>query len=220
MRVTTQFAKGARVRIKHLNYLKPCLQGKTGTLDEITPTPTGNLYHVQIDEPDPLSGATVEASELELIATNNSEEPRTMITTQLRKDFQRFLHNGPIIATGNQAAFALRAAKTLRGWRELESAGKVRLIQEPEQENYFDVYGEPDTEQEKEAIVEALDRNGCYWIATEYQQTCSCGETEQWEQADSVGMCVYDDPTDPFENCYVIQLMESAIEKVRATPNN
>jgi len=117
--------------------------------------------------------------------------------------------------TGRQAEMALRDARILAEWRELESEGKVRLIAEPEQESYFDVYGEPDSEKERKAIVEALEDKGCYWVASEYLTTCDNDEHEVWEQADSIGMCVYDDPTDPFENCYVIDLMSSAIDKVR-----
>ena len=35
-------------------------------------------------------------------------------------------------------------ARIVREWDDLESAGLVRLRAEGEQENYFDVYGEPD----------------------------------------------------------------------------
>lgn len=138
-----------------------------------------------------------------------------MITQQIRNDFQHFLYNGPSIMTGRQAEMALRDARILASWRELESQGKVRLVVEPEQESYFDVYGEPDNEKERKSLIETLDRLGCYWVAAEYLTTCDNDEHEVWEQADSIGMCVYEDPTDPFENCHIIQLMESAIEKVQ-----
>jgi hypothetical protein len=139
--------------------------------------------------------------------------------TQLRQDFRHFLYNGPSMMTGRQAEMALRDARTLREWRELESEGKVRMVMEPEEENYFDVYGEPDTEKERKSIVETLDRLGCYWVAAEYLTACDNDEHEVWEQADSIGMCVYEDATDPFENCYVIQLMQSAIDAVKEQSN-
>lgn len=134
------------------------------------------------------------------------------MNTQLRSDFQRFLYHGPALMVGRQAELALRDARILARWRELEAQGKVRLTVEPEQESYFDVYGEPDSERERKALEGTLENLGCYWVASEYLSACTCGETEEWEQADSIGMCVYEDPTDPFENCYVIDLMDAAIK--------
>lgn len=64
-----KLTEGMRVRIKQLDYLKPCLQGKEGAIDEVVHTRPRNLYHVQLDKPDPVSGAVVEASELEVIKT-------------------------------------------------------------------------------------------------------------------------------------------------------
>ena len=53
-----------------------------------------------------------------------------------------------------------------------------------------------------------LEQWGCVVVYTEYLD----GET--WRRADSVGMCVYNRPLDPFDNDYVIDLMRSAIDKV------
>lgn len=145
-----------------------------------------------------------------------------MITQQIRSDFQRFLYHGPAIMTGRQAEMALRDAKTLKAWREEQlqprvnddndwDLGTVRLVMEPEVENYFNVYGEPDSEREKRELIETLNSKGCYWVASEFWNP----DSQEWEVADSIGMCVYDDPLDPFENCYIVQLMQTAIDKVR-----
>ena len=39
---------------------------------------------------------------------------------------------------------------------------------------------------------------------------------DEWQHADSIGMCCYRDPLDPFENCYVVDLMKSAIDARKA----
>lgn len=121
---------------------------------------------------------------------------------------------------GYDAKFALRIAKTAEKFR---ARSDVRIIAEPELESYFDVYGEPDgytdthgryvtPEQERQSICETLDRDGCWLVVAEWFNH----ETEEWEQADSVGMCVYSDPCDPIENCYVAQLMQSALDAAEA----
>jgi hypothetical protein len=90
-------------------------------------------------------------------------------------------------------------------FRALESDGLVRLRALPEIESYFDVYGEPDSAQERQEIIDQIDRDGCWFVISEYF-------TEgQWHHADSVGMCVYARPLDPAENCYVEDLMRSAV---------
>ena len=145
---------------------------------------------------------------------------------QLRHDYDRFRMEGATIV-GMSALCALHDAKTLRDWRELEDAGKVRLRAEPEEESYFDVFGEPEgytnaqghyvtPELARQSIIEALDRDGLWWVVSEYKAClCECCEHDTWEQADSIGMCNYDDPCDPFQNCYVPELMAQAIGKVR-----
>jgi hypothetical protein len=90
-------------------------------------------------------------------------------------------------------------------FRAFESDGLVRLRALPEIESYFNVYGEPDSAQERQEIIDQIDRYGCWFLISEYF-------TEgQWHHADSVGMCVYARPLDPAENCYVEDLMRSAV---------
>ncbi len=130
------------------------------------------------------------------------------LNSEIVRLYCRFRDAGIGHIVGEYAAGCLRAAKTYYQFRVLEAAGKVRIAAEPEEDNYFDVYGEPDTKQEREAIVAALEQHGCWHVYTEVKCHC-CGN---WERADSIGMCVYSNPTSPFENDYVIDLMRRAID--------
>ncbi len=80
--------------------------------------------------------------------------------------------------------------------------------------SYFDVFGKPDDEREYKQMCETLDRLGCYCVITEYFDGCPVCERGSWEMADSLGMCVYENPLSPYENCYVIQMMQEAIKKI------
>lgn len=107
---------------------------------------------------------------------------------------------------------ALHSAKVLKRWHELEGES-VRLRLEYEEESYFDIFGAPDTEKERKAIVKAIEQYGCYYAASEFKtKVCECcGRGGDWEHADGVGMLIYSDPLDPFENDYIIDLMAEAI---------
>ena len=100
---------------------------------------------------------------------------------QLQKDFHRFLETGAYCKPPGRTACALAHAKTLETWREYETAGLVRLQVEPEQDNYFDVYGKPDTEKERLQIEAELESNGCWTVFTEVNNG------EEWEMVDSIG---------------------------------
>jgi len=54
----------------------------------------------------------------------------------------------------------------------------------------------------------ASEITGCWWIVA------SVATGDKWEHADSIGMCVYEDPLDPFQNCYVVDLMATALEAI------
>lgn len=125
----------------------------------------------------------------------------------------RFKEYGAYATPPGRAMCALQNARTLSVFRELEDQGLVRIKAQEEEENYFDVYGEPDDERERERMVKILDRDGCWYVYSEYFSP----ETETWKHADGVGMCTgYSDPTDPFENCYVIGMMQEAIDLLKA----
>lgn len=138
--------------------------------------------------------------------------------TELVKLFAQFRAHSPFMLVGHNAAQALSAARTLLRFRELESQGLVRLRTEPEQENYFGVYGMEDNPKHQKQMEETIERLGCDWVVAEWNTgEEACDGSDEWEQADSIGMCVYEDSTDPFENCYVIELMQSAIDAVETS---
>jgi len=118
---------------------------------------------------------------------------------------------------------ALYSAKVWTAFEELESQGLVRLQADYEEECYFDVFGEPEgyidengqtitPEQEKANIIDMIERLGNYYI---YSQA-RCSECGQWQTLDSVGHCVgYEYPLSPYDNCYVVDLCQAAIDHVQ-----
>ena len=134
------------------------------------------------------------------------------MTSEIQTLYKRFRQHSPFMLVGRNAELALESAKTLAVFRALEDQGLVRIEAHPEEESYFDVFGEPDSERERKDLESTLERLGCWYVVSEFLSP----ESEQWEHADSIGMCVYNDPTSPFENCYVIQLMREAIDKLGA----
>lgn len=126
--------------------------------------------------------------------------------------------------SGDKPAQALRSARICQQFAALESAGLVRFRVEDEQENYFDVYGEPEgyenqygrkisAEQERADIVTSIERNGCLWLCAEFRGS----EDDEWQWADSIGMLVgYRDVTNPLENGYAVDLAQSAVKAVEA----
>jgi hypothetical protein len=120
----------------------------------------------------------------------------------------------PFMLVGQDAKCSLATAKTILRFRELEA---VRLRKEEEQENYFDTYGKPEgytnaqghwvsEAQATKDLEEMLDRYGLWWTCSEWFNG------EEWQQADSCGMhSGYKNPLDPFENCYIVDEMFSAI---------
>jgi hypothetical protein len=101
---------------------------------------------------------------------------------------------------------------TIETFRAFESDGLVRLRAEPETESYFSVFGEPDSAQERQQMLDTIENLGYWCVISEFYADGS------WHHADSVGMCVgYSDVLDPAENCYIEGLMDSA---VRAAESN
>jgi hypothetical protein len=94
---------------------------------------------------------------------------------------------------------------TIETFRALESDGLVRIRAFPETDSWFAVYGEPDSAQERQEIIDQIDRDGCWLVESEFYADGA------WHHADCIGMCVYARPLDPTENCYVEDLMRSAV---------
>lgn len=110
-------------------------------------------------------------------------------------------------AAGHKADSALRSARTKVAFDLLESAGSVRIVAAEEEESYFDVYGVPDDPRER--AEHALEVYGNYCVYSQVR----CEQCHQWETVDSVGHCAgYRDATSPYENAYVIDLMQSAVD--------
>lgn len=129
---------------------------------------------------------------------------------QIRTIYAKLRANPVSILVGRAAEMALRQAKIIAQFRSLEARGLVRISSDDEQENYFDVYGKPDTEKEMKQMQETLNRMGCKWVYSEWF------DGENWNMADSIGMCVYEDAESPFENGCVADLMEGAINQLMA----
>ena len=103
-------------------------------------------------------------------------------------------------------------SEIIETFKAYASQDLVRLRAEEEQESYFDVYGEPDSAQEREELVRLIDLYGCWRIVTEV----FIGGA--WHHCDCVGCCAgYRNVLDPRENAYVIDIMRSAIEMIDAS---
>lgn len=127
-------------------------------------------------------------------------------------------------SAGYPAGHALHTAKTVAEFEDLEREGYVKLELEPEQESYFDVYGEPDgyvnqfgrkvsAADERKELEDLIERLGVW---------CSVGsfridlDNDDWELADSCGMhCGYNDPADWRENWYIPDIMSETIRQFR-----
>ncbi len=127
----------------------------------------------------------------------------------------------PFMLSGRDAECSLSAAKTILAFREAESDGLVRMRCEPEQESYFSVFGDAEIEdasrnghpiskdEARKQLVEILERHGVWWTCSEWF------DGEEWHHADSCGMHTgYGRPLDPFENCYIVDEMQSALDEL------
>lgn len=128
----------------------------------------------------------------------------------LRTYFQKFLESGGYCTPPGRAACAIDKARTLIRWKQAESDCRVRIVAEPEVESYASVFGK----EEYEASKEYIEQWGVHWVYTEFR-----GPDGEWKQAESIGMCVYENPKSPFENCYVPDLMSSALEQLETAWN-
>lgn len=136
----------------------------------------------------------------------------------LRSYFLKFLESGAYCTPPGRAACALASALTLAEFERAQAAGLVRLRTEDDPENYFDVYGKPEAYTNgngrrvsaKQAYTELcalLDRTGNVRVIAEYFDGYC------WQHVDSIGQCAgYNNPLSPFENCYVVDLMRSALD--------
>jgi len=105
-------------------------------------------------------------------------------------------------ALGQTAVYAWHNAKVLNAWEWAKYYEvPIAIIAEEEIEDYFDVYGDEEDEKTKRLMKRELEQKGCWCVAAFYQG----------EPVDSVGMCVFNDPTSPYENPHVIDMMEELL---------
>jgi hypothetical protein len=136
------------------------------------------------------------------------------ITPALLTMYQRCRKSKPFMLVGRDAECSLHAARTILAFHEAEKAGLVRLRAEEEQKNYFDVMGREDDPRHQKEIGEIIERDGCWWTCSEWF------DGEKWQIADSCGMHTgYRDPLDPFQNCYIIEEMRSALDALASFQN-
>lgn len=130
---------------------------------------------------------------------------------------------------GWHAQQAMRAARILTSWHRREAYDQdepdathcVRLTVKPDESADFeDLCGDsysaeanPDIqrsrlEREREAFRAKVERDGVWGVIGEYWDEAS----QEWREADSVwGFAGYDDVLSPRENCYIPDLMASAL---------
>jgi hypothetical protein len=142
---------------------------------------------------------------------NINNQKGYQVNKKIKEYYYKFKAAGMGHIVGEYAKCALYNARTLYQFEQFEHKGLCKMVLGYEQEDYFSVYGEPDTEAERKAIVDVIERLGLYYIAVEvWNPSAGVG----WDQVDSIGMCIYNNPLDPFENDYVISLMAAAIERI------
>lgn len=113
------------------------------------------------------------------------------------------------IDVGYNSQAAHENALLIEQFKRLEDTGRARIIAEPEVNNYFDVYGEPDDPEEKQDIIDLIEREGIYYVLVQVCCKC-CG---QWKTVDSIGMII-GNPTDPVNNPYYADLARAAIDAI------
>lgn len=118
---------------------------------------------------------------------------------------------------------ALSAARTLADWRKLEwfegmeesDTACVRL--RAEYDLCYELDEEFENEKQKQEAIRLIDQLGVYGVISEYWDF----EREEWIHADSIwGCAAYQNVLDPFENMYVVDLMQSAIDAAQAQVGN
>lgn len=135
-----------------------------------------------------------------------NQTTKTM-TKELMKLYAKCRASKPFMLVGSDAKCSLQTARTILAFRQAEADGLVRMRMEPENENYFDVYGCEDDPKHQKEMEDIIERLGCWWTCSEFF------DGDEWQEADSCGMHTgYRDPLDPFQNCYVVDEMRAALD--------
>ena len=134
------------------------------------------------------------------------------MTKALLREYRKVRRAGLACIVGESARVSLSIARTLLQWRELEAAGYVQIITRADE--FPDTSHLDDLPQAKRAHErEKIDRDGVWVVLTQYRTDPDRG---RWVTADSIGNCMgYDDPSNPFDNTYVPDLMQSAVDQLK-----
>lgn len=128
--------------------------------------------------------------------------------------YRRFREPSPFMLVGRNAELAMSAARTLERWNTLENERLVKIEAEYDPDpdaSFYDTW-EHLSERTRAELKERYYEN-CYVVSTYYR----CPHCNEWVLADSISGCAgYDNPCSPFENCYVIEMMQAAIDKLTA----
>lgn len=141
-------------------------------------------------------------------------KPISLSPEKMKSEIVRVYHEfrkadtGGIV--GQNAVQAYKSAQILYHFTELEHMGLARLTLHDEDTNYFDVYGEPDDPKIKKEIIHQIENYGLFYITAETRDS-NTGTESDWYVQDSIGMCCYPDPLDPFQNPYINDLMHSCL---------
>jgi hypothetical protein len=129
------------------------------------------------------------------------------MNSEIMKTYRRLNHENRGGIVGESAKWALRDARTIVQFNDNDN---VRIVAEPEEEDYFSAYGRESPEQDKRT-EEIIERFGCWYVKGEYK----CPICGNWETADGIGMCTgYNDPTSPYQNEYVPGIMRETLDQL------
>jgi hypothetical protein len=107
-------------------------------------------------------------------------------------------------------------AQTLAAWKELESAGFVRIELQDEDDvdvSYLDNWPHL-SERSKKEMIDGVYAKGVYVVIGQFRTDL---DSDEWETGDCIGDCQgYEDAADPHENCYVIDIMAETITALRS----
>lgn len=130
----------------------------------------------------------------------------------ITEHYREFRQHSPFMLVGENAKLSLEAARTYETWLELEANELVKIEAHPDYDpdpSFYDNWPHL-SERSKQELKDRYCAD-C-WVVAVYVRCRSCN---QWRCVDSIGgNSGYDDPCSPFENCYVIDMMQTAIDNI------
>lgn len=137
---------------------------------------------------------------------------------ELRRLYERFRKDSPFMLVGENAKLAWVSAQLLAKWQALEAEGLVRIESEPDDSpdpSFYDTWEHLSERTREQLKADYCD--DCWGVLTYWRESTDA----EWQDADSIwGNSGYDDPCSPFENCYVVDLMRSAIDQLETAQSD